>query len=208
MGDWDTGTEHWGLTSALCPARQGVDSYSSLLKWRGRGVVSSHLAVLAGSELPSGILLLPASFVMVTAQLQAKLASQMPCGVDADSCPLSCPSHTCRPLLLLPFYRWAVVGLKLLGVGRSTLGFRTGPGRTLECSFKDLQSQAGSSLGRLCLLVFSKSWWWCPRLQGCAGLLSGPGERCLSAPCVCRVLVKVELSLERRTRKNQPLWPV
>lgn len=64
--------------------------------------MSSHLAVVAGSELcwPLGILLLPASFVMVTAQLQAKLASQMPCGVDANSCPLSCPS-----LLLLPFYR-------------------------------------------------------------------------------------------------------
>lgn len=66
--------------------------------------MSSHLAVLAGSELCWPLLLLPASFVMVTAQLQAKLASQMPCGVDANSCPLSCPSHTCRSLLL-PFYR-------------------------------------------------------------------------------------------------------
>lgn len=67
--------------------------------------MSSRLAILAGSELcwPLGILLLPASFMMVTAQLQAKLASQMPCGVDATSHPLSCPSHT--SLLPLPFYR-------------------------------------------------------------------------------------------------------
>lgn len=84
--------------------------------------MSSHLAILAGSELSLGILLLPASFVMVTAQLQAKLASQMPCVVDADSCPLSCPSHTCRPLLLVPFYRWAVVGLKLLGDREKYIG--------------------------------------------------------------------------------------
>lgn len=160
MGDWGSGTECWGLTSALCPARQGVDSYSSLLKWRGRGAVYSHLAILAGSELSLGILLLPASFVMVTAQLQAKLASQMPCVVDADSCPLSCPSYTCRPLLLVPFYRWAVVGLKLLGDREKYIGVQD---RTRKNNWSFLSR---ISRARLVLHWEGCACWYFPKVVG------------------------------------------
>lgn len=41
-----------------------------------------------------------------------------------------------------------------------------------------------------------------PALQGCALFLSSLGERCLPAPCVCRVVVKVELSLKGKNRKR------